>query len=82
MREVISVAVALTAAYVLGWCGRGEREKRLARRPKTLEQLAREQGVKRWTGIDDIPTADPELFTEEDLASWDAAIRDVRGGGA
>jgi hypothetical protein len=30
-REVISVAVALAAAYALGWCGRGERERRLKR---------------------------------------------------
>jgi hypothetical protein len=77
MREVISVAVALTAAYVLGWCGRGEREKRLARQPKTLEQLAREQGVKPFDPAT-FPTADPEVFTEEDLASWNAAIQELR----
>lgn len=29
-REVISVAVALASAYILGWCGRGAHEKRLA----------------------------------------------------
>ena len=77
MRELISVAVALATAYVLGWCGRGEREKRLAQQPKTLKQLTREQGIKPFDPAT-FPTADPELFTEEDLASWDAAIREAR----
>ena len=79
MAEVISVAVALTFAYVLGWLGRGEREKRLARQPKTLKQLTREQGVKPWTSIDDMPTARHDLFSAEDLARWDAAVREARG---
>ena len=80
-REVISVAVALAAAYVLGWCGRGEREKRLARRPRTIKQLAREQGVKPWTGIDEFPTARHDLFSAEDLARWNKAVREARGDG-
>lgn len=33
-RELISVAVALGAAYILGWCGRGAHEKRLRQEGK------------------------------------------------
>lgn len=76
-REVISVAVALIVAFGAGYGIGGHRATQRGRRPKTLEQLAREQGVKPFDPAT-FPTADPALFTEEDLASWDAAIREAR----
>jgi hypothetical protein len=74
-----TAAVLGGAAVYLGWFLRGLRDKRLARQPKTIEQLAREQGVKPVRSIDDLPAADPAVFSEEDLASWDAAMHEVRG---
>lgn len=62
-----------------GWSGRGVYERRKARRPKTLKQLAREQGIKPIRSIDDFPTADPEVFSAEDLDAWDAAVKEARG---
>lgn len=75
----VKTAVALLAAFGAGYGFRSEREQRLRSRPKTLKQLTREQGTKPIRSIDDFPTADPEVFSAEDLDSWDAAIKEARG---
>lgn len=80
MAETISTAVALIAAFILGYGLRGERERQKARRPKTLKRLMREQGIKPVRSIADLPAADPALFDDEDWAAWDAALREARGG--
>lgn len=79
MAELISTAVALVAAFALGYGVRGERERQQARRPKTLKQLMREQRIKPARSIDDLPTADPTVFSAADLDAWDAAMREARG---
>ena len=79
MGDLIGIAVALALAAAAGYGLRGKRERQKARRPKTLKQLMREQGVRPVRSIDDLPSADPEVFSAEDLDAWDAAIKEARG---
>lgn len=78
MAEIISTAVALIAAFILGYGLRGERERQQARKPKTLKRLMHEQHIKPVTTIDDL-TGPHDLFDDEDWARWQAAMREVRG---
>lgn len=76
MAEIISTAVALLAAFELGYGLRGERERQQTRRPKTLKRLMREQGIKPWQPGEQLPG---EPMSEEEWASWEVAMREVRG---
>ena len=55
MGDLIGIAVALALAAAAGYGLRGKRERQKARRPKTMKQLMREQGVRPVRSIDDLP---------------------------
>lgn len=78
LREIISILAWLAAAFVFGYATRAGQERRRAPKPKTLRQLTREQRIKPVRGPGDLPAFDPVLFTTEDLARWDAAMREAR----
>ncbi|HEU5429519.1 MAG TPA: hypothetical protein VFU74_21750 [Actinocrinis sp.] len=78
LREIISTLAGLAAAFVLGYAARAGQERRRTPRPKTLKQLTREQRIKPIRAPGGLPAFDPVLFTVEDLARWDAAMREAR----
>lgn len=77
LREVLSTAAALAAAFALGYGYRGERDRL---RPKTLKRLMREQRVRPVRSADDLAAPEGERLSDEEFETWTAAMREAREG--
>lgn len=75
---IIVLVLAWINGLMGGWCAHDAWQDRQAKRPKTLDQLAREQGIKPVRSIDDLVPESARLDDDE-WEAWTAAMREARG---